>query len=126
MTPTAGQRNAERALLSNSPATPGSKANRGAGWNLLSAGDKLRDLIIPESLATVVSAGVWSTGLDKVGIPWGGGAKPQQGEQDRKAEKAREELEDLLTSACPLCESVVAGLDKPFVREDEDDTTWQI
>ena len=96
------------------------------GWNLLSAGDKLRDLIVPESLASVVSSGVWSTGLDKVGITWGGSSKPPQGDRSRQAEKAREELDDLLVSACPLCESVVVGLDKPFVREDEDDPTWRI
>ncbi len=136
-TPTTPGANAHRAghpqrtLLSAKypdPAQPPARTRggNGLGWNLLSAGDKLRDLIIPESLASVVSAGVWSTGLDKVGIGWGGPAKNHLDEQSRKAERAREELDDLLASACPLCESVVAGLDKPFVREDEEDLTWQI
>jgi Fe-S oxidoreductase len=43
-----------------------------------------------------------------------------------KAEKLRAELDDVLASSCPLCESVVAGLDKPFVKEGEMDTTWAL
>ena len=36
------------------------------------------------------------------------------------------ELDDLLASTCPLCESVVFGLDKPFVKEGEVDTSWAL
>jgi hypothetical protein len=43
-----------------------------------------------------------------------------------KAEKLRAEILDLLTSNCPLCESVIAGLDKPFVKDGEVDTTWTL
>ncbi|EDR15746.1 uncharacterized protein LACBIDRAFT_228107 [Laccaria bicolor S238N-H82] len=43
-----------------------------------------------------------------------------------KAEKLRAELDDLLASTCPLCESVVSGLDKPFVKEGEVDTSWAL
>jgi vacuolar protein sorting-associated protein 18 len=43
-----------------------------------------------------------------------------------KAEKLRAELDDMLASSCPLCESVIVGLDKPFVKEGEMDTTWAL
>jgi len=38
----------------------------------------------------------------------------------------KEELDELLASSCPLCESVVAGLDKPFVAVGEVDDSWQL
>ena len=129
-----GSRNAgQRALLSANFGTPTQNGNaRGGagslGRGILSAGDKLRDLIIPESLASVVSAGMWSTGLDRMsmGLLWGGGDRQEKDDTTRKVEKAREELDELLAGACPLCESVVSGLDKPFIKEGEDDDSWQI
>jgi len=89
------------------------------GRNILSAGDRLRDLIIPDALAAVVSAPTWipSMGLRRNGVGREGGPN---------AEKLRAELDDVLASSCPLCESVVAGLDKPFVKEGEVDTTWAL
>jgi hypothetical protein len=48
------------------------------------------------------------------------------GKKAAKAERLRAELEDVLASSCPLCESVVAGLDKPFVKEGELDTSWTL
>lgn len=123
---------AQRALLSANFSAPtqngGSRSGGSLGRNIISAGDKLRDLIIPESLASVVSAGMWSTGLDRMGMGmlWGGGEKGEKGDWTRKAEKARDELDELLAGACPLCESVVAGLDKPFVKEGEEDESWAI
>lgn len=121
----------ERALLSANYSTPGQNGIRNnaglLGRNLLSAGDKLRDLIIPESLASVVSAGMWSTGLERVGMGmFGGGERGEEGDVAVKAEKAREELDELLAGSCPLCENIVSGLDKPFVKEGEDDSSWQI
>jgi len=116
---------AQRTLLSSnfaSPAQNGTRAANSLGRNILSAGDKLRDLILPESLATVVSAGMWSTGLDRM---WGSAEKRSDIDGQRRLEKAREELDELLASACPLCESVIAGLDKPFVKEGEDDS-WKV
>lgn len=128
-----GSRNAgQRALLSANFGAPQQNGARGGagslGRNILSAGDKLRDLIIPESLASVVSAGMWSTGLDKMGMGmlWGGGDRQEKDDVTRKMEKAREELDELLAGACPLCESVVSGLDKPFVKDGEEDDSWQI
>lgn len=91
------------------------------GRGLLTAGDRLRDLIIPDALATIVTNPL-------VGIT--GQVSRRPGERDEKAkvkgEKARKELEDILAAACPLCESVVVGLDKPFVKKDESDTSWDL
>lgn len=77
---------------------------------------------MPDALASVVMAPVgWIPGI-------GIGAGRRNGEKDagRKAEQMRRELEDLLAGSCPLCESVVAGLDKPFVKEGEVDTSWAL
>lgn len=120
-----------RTLLSanfTAPVQNSARAANSLGRNILSAGDKLRDLIVPESLASVISAGMWSTGLDRIGLDrmWNVGEKGEKNDLARKAEKAREELDELLAGSCPLCEGVVAGLDKPFVKEGEDDDSWQI
>lgn len=121
----------QRTLLSASFAAPvqnGARAANSLGRNLLSAGDKLRDLVVPESLALVITAGMWSTGLDRIGLDrmWAAGEKGEKNDAARRAEKAREELDELLAGSCPLCEGVVAGLDKPFIKEGEDDDSWQI
>jgi hypothetical protein len=57
-----------------------------------------------------------------------GGGRKNGTEKDggKKVEKLRVELDDILASNCPLCESVVAGLDKPFVKDGEVDTTWAL
>lgn len=57
---------------------------------------------------------------------WGGAEKRSDIDGQRRLEKAREELDELLASVCPLCESVVAGLDKPFVEEGEEDDSWKL
>ena len=116
----------QRTLLSSNftlPVPNGTRGTNSLGRNLLSAGDKLRDLILPESLASVVSAGMWSTGMDRL---WGSAEKRSDIDGQRRLEKAREELDELLASACPLCESVVAGLDKPFIEEGEEDDSWKL
>jgi hypothetical protein len=91
------------------------------GRNLLSAGDRLKDLIIPDTLAAAVSSPGWIPGI-------GGGARQSGIEigKAKKAERSRTELEEVLAANCPLCESVVVGLDKPFVQEGEMDTTWAL
>jgi hypothetical protein len=118
---------AQRMLLSanftniTNPLIDGTRAAGSLGRNILSAGDRLRDLIIPDALASVVSAPVgWIPGI--------GGGRKAGTEKDgaRKMEKLRAELDDVLASSCPLCESVVAGLDKPFVKEGEVDTSWAL
>ena len=80
----------QRTLLSSTftaPVANGARAANSLGRNILSAGDKLRDLIVPESLASVVSAGVWSTGLDRIGLDrmWGSAV----GDRGEKSEFGR-------------------------------------
>jgi len=110
-------------INTNGRMIPGSNLTR----NLVAAGDRLRDLIIPESLASVVG-GVWGTGGGG-GAGRGASKKGTEGVTGREAEKVermKEELDELLASSCPLCESVVAGLDKPFVADGEVDDSWQL
>lgn len=113
----------QRTLLSanfGSPIQNGAKAANLLGRNLLSAGDRLRDLIVPDALALVVSAPGWIPNI-------GGGRKiGMDKDSEKKAEKLRVELDDVLASSCPLCESVIAGLDKGFVKPGEVDTTWAL
>ncbi|KIJ68589.1 hypothetical protein HYDPIDRAFT_165357 [Hydnomerulius pinastri MD-312] len=115
----------QRTLLSANFASPlqnGTKAAGSLGRNLLSAGDRLRDLIVPDALASVVSAPGWIPGMGLGGSKKAGSDK----DAEKQAEKLRTELDDILASSCPLCESVVAGLDKPFVNPGELDTTWAL
>jgi vacuolar protein sorting-associated protein 18 len=106
------------ATLTN-PLQNGTRAAGSLGRNILSAGDKLRDLIIPDALATVVSAPTWIPGMR-------GRREGAEKHGGKKAEALRAELDDVLASSCPLCESVVAGLDTPFVKEGEIDTSWAL
>ncbi|KAF9569895.1 DigA protein [Agrocybe pediades] len=104
------------------PLHNGAKAANVLGRSVISAGDKLRDLIVPDALATLVSAPNWLPGL-------GGGSHPTRDERTsdhKRLEAMRAELDDLLSSSCPLCENVVAGLDKPFVVEGEADMSWTL
>lgn len=130
--PTQGQAprqpSAQRALLSANfanipnPLPNGARAAKAAnllGRNIISAGDRLRDLIVPDTLAAIVSAPAWMSGM-------GGPQRQGTGADGSKTEKLRAELDDLLASNCPLCEGVVAGLDKPFVKEGEADTSWTL
>lgn len=41
-------------------------------------------------------------------------------------EAAREELDELIACVCPLCEGAISAIDRPFVREDEDVSGWEI
>jgi hypothetical protein len=90
------------------------------GRGLLTAGDKLRDLVVPDALAAVIANPL-------VGLTGAPRRADGRADVDRAAaERARVELEDLLAASCPLCESVVAGLDKPFIEEGEADTSWDL
>ena len=96
------------------------RAANSLGRNILSAGDRLRDLIVPDALASVVTAPVgWIPGIGSAG-------KRSAENVTERLEKLRKELEDVLAGSCPLCESVTASLDKPFVKEGEVDTSWTI
>ncbi|KAF9015512.1 Pep3/Vps18/deep orange family-domain-containing protein [Cyathus striatus] len=123
----ARQPTTQRTLLSANFGTLGNPLQTSAraanllGRSMISAGDRLRDLIVPDALAALVSAPTqWIPGMGSVrraGVEKDGG---------RKAEKLRVELEDVLASNCPLCEGVIVGLDKPFVQEGEVDTSWSL
>lgn len=102
-----------RALLSSSFAVPrkGDAAEFFAapGRKIAAAGDRLRELIIPDALAQAVSGG-----------------KKKRTPADADLEAARAELDQLVAGVCPLCEGSVVGIDKPFVREDEDGGEWAV
>lgn len=87
---------------------------------LLAAGDKLRELIIPDVLAQAVT-------VVGQGVGVGGSASTSKTSKknkrdtvsDEKAAKAKAELDKLVAAVCPLCEGAVVGLDKPFVADGE-------
>jgi vacuolar protein sorting-associated protein 18 len=91
------------------------------------AGAGLRDLIVPESLATAITSNL---NLNLNLVPWGGsndGKDTKSVERAKeRAEKLKVELDELLAAACPLCESLVVGLDKPFVLPGEVDHSWDL
>lgn len=99
----------------------GNRQTNSIGRNLLSAGDRLRDLIVPDALVTVITSPAgWIPGI--------GGAQKNaliESATGKRLEKLRSELEDILASACPLCESVIAGLDKSFTKG-EPDSSWEV
>jgi hypothetical protein len=92
---------------------------------LLAAGDRLRELIIPDALAQAVSVvgagvGVGSSKRSRA-LREGGGAV-----DEARAAEARKELDELVAGVCPLCEGSVAGIDKPFISEGEDVGDWAV
>lgn len=91
------------------------------GRSVMTAGDRLRDMIVPDALVAIVSNPTWIPGM-------GGGGKKGKVDRDlgQEREKLRLELEEVLASSCPLCEGVVAGLDKPFVKQGEVDGSWAL
>ncbi|KAJ3721541.1 Pep3/Vps18/deep orange family-domain-containing protein [Lentinula raphanica] len=121
--PQSRQPHTQRTLLSanfGNPLQNGTRAANLLGRNLLSAGDKIRDLIVPDALAALVTAPTWIPGI-------GAGRRiGNENDGGKTVEKLRAELDDVLASSCPLCESVVVGLDKPFIAEGELDTTWTL
>jgi hypothetical protein len=110
------------AAFITSPIQNSARAAGSLGRGVLLAGDRLKDLIVPDALAAMISAPAW---MPNMGI--GGGIR-NDGNKDGglKAEKLRAELDNMLASNCPLCESVVVGLDKPFVKDGEVDTSWAL
>ncbi len=109
----------QRTLLSANFGNPLQSGANLLGRNLLNAGDQLRNLIVPDALAAIVSAPAWIPGM-------GGRRNDAEMDGGKKRQKLRSELDNMLASSCPLCESVVVGLDKPFVKDGEVDTTWTL
>ncbi|BEI91213.1 uncharacterized protein CcaverHIS019_0400330 [Cutaneotrichosporon cavernicola] len=81
----------------------------GPGRRVLAAGDRLRELIVPDALAQAVVGG-----------------KKNRPQDESRLEAARAELDALVAAVCPLCEGAVAAIDKPFVREGEDAGDWAV
>ncbi|KAH7345284.1 Pep3/Vps18/deep orange family-domain-containing protein [Rhizoctonia solani] len=95
------------------------------GSVMVTASDKLRDLIVPDALATAV--GVWGGRGKAIGGAMGiSHGHLNEGEAGSRIEALRAELDNVLAGSCPLCDSVVSGIDKPFVKEGEIDTSWTI
>lgn len=78
---------------------------------LAAAGDRLRDLIVPDALAQAVS---------------GTGKRKKRDVDNTHIEEARKELDELVATTCPLCEGVIASIDKPFIKDEEDVGDWAI
>lgn len=134
-----------RALLSSSfPAQSGSstprKPNTGStatdlllgvtGRNkLLAAGDRLRELIIPDVLAQAVTVVGQGVGVGVGMGPTGSAGRKKNSKRDvgseERASKAKAELDKIVAAVCPLCEGSVMGLDKPFVTEGEG-RDWEV
>lgn len=91
---------------------------------LLAAGDKLRELIIPDVLAQAVSV-----------VGQGVGVGPSVSNQkkskrdgtisEEQTARLKGELDKIVAAVCPLCEGSVVGLDKPFV-EDGEGRDWEV
>jgi len=114
-------RHSRRTLLSMDPDTALHKQPKltgSFGQNILAARDKLRDLVLPEPLATLATTSIWPTGLDKVSLGLLGGSKAEvpAKEEEARGENAQRVLDTLLTASCPLCESLVVRVDKQFER----------
>ncbi|KAG9100324.1 hypothetical protein FS749_015624 [Ceratobasidium sp. UAMH 11750] len=126
----------QRTLLSSAFTTGGTNGSLSRAMNpltaaaamgsaVVTASDKLRDLIVPDALATAV--GVWGGRGRALGDAVGlGGDHHVEGEAASRVQVLRAELDKVLAGSCPLCDSVVAGLDKPFIKEGEVDASWLI
>ncbi|KAF8761172.1 Pep3/Vps18/deep orange family [Rhizoctonia solani] len=127
---------AQRTLLSATFATGGVNGSLTRALNpltaaatmgsvMVTASDKLRDLIVPDALATAV--GVWGDRGKAIGGAIGiNHNHANEGETGSRIESLRAELDNVLAGSCPLCDSVVSGIDKPFINEGEIDTSWTI
>ena len=95
---------------------------------LLAAGDKLRELIIPDALAQAISVvgagvGVGSGGIS--GSASNGSRRKDGGLEGARAEELRKELDTIVAAVCPLCEGAVVSLDKGFVADGEG-ADWEV
>lgn len=106
---------------------------------LLAAGDRLREMIIPDALAQAVTA-VGSTVASGVPLPSlslggaTGAASGKKGKKDgfkdkneeKRMEALTRELDELVAAVCPLCEGCVLGIDKGFIGVGEDVSDWDV
>ncbi|CCO26653.1 Vacuolar protein sorting-associated protein 18 homolog [Rhizoctonia solani AG-1 IB] len=94
------------------------------GSVMVTASDRLRDLIVPDALATAI--GVWGDRGRAIGGAIVNHDHTNEGEAGSRMESLRAELDKVLASSCPLCDCVVSGIDKPFIKQGEIDTSWAI
>ncbi|KAJ9114050.1 hypothetical protein QFC22_005870 [Naganishia vaughanmartiniae] len=98
----------------------------GGPKRLLAAGDRLRELIVPDVLASAISV-IGSGGASSDGMSSKKkGLTAVDPRDQNKVEKLRGELDDLVAAGCPLCEGSVTTIDKPFVTARDDDGSWEI
>jgi hypothetical protein len=91
---------------------------------LLAAGDKLRELIIPDVLAQAVSVVGQGVGVGPVSSQ----KKTKRdgtGLSEEQTARLKGELDKIVAAVCPLCEGSVVGLDKPFVVDGEG-LDWEV
>jgi hypothetical protein len=87
------------------------------GRGVLSAGDRLREMIVPESLANL--AGGWSGSATR-------GKQRLSKQQLSVHTRLQEELDDIIASSCPLCDSLVNDLEKDYVQLPSDVESWRL
>ena len=87
------------------------------GRGVLSAGDRLREMIVPESLANLAGGWSGSAARDKRHF-----SKKQLSVQSR----LQEELDEIIASSCPLCDSLVNDLEKEYARLPTDIESWKL
>jgi len=87
------------------------------GRGVLSAGDRLREMIVPESLANL--AGGWSstTNREKEHLP-----KKELMRQKR----LQEELDEIIAGSCPLCDSLASNVEKEYISLSSDIDSWRL
>ena len=90
---------------------------------LLAAGDKLRELIIPDVLAQAVS--VVGQGVGVGPISQKKSKRDTNGLSEEQTARLKGELDKIVAAVCPLCEGSVVGLDKPFVVDGEG-SDWEV
>lgn len=78
----------------------------------MAAGDRLRELIVPDALAQAVTGGSRK--------------KRRDPNEEARMQQARAELDALVAAVCPLCEGAVVAIDRPFVKEGEDTSDWAV
>jgi hypothetical protein len=85
------------------------------GRGVLSAGDRLREMIVPESLASLM-AGVW-TNTETRSL-----SKQELSLQRR----LQDDLDEILAGSCPLCDNTVSNLERVYVQSAEENPTWRL
>jgi len=87
------------------------------GRGVLSAGDRLREMIVPESLANLATGWSNTSARNKERL-----SKKELAQHTR----LQEELDDIIAASCPLCDSLVNNLEKEYVTLPSDLESWRL